>query len=104
MKRNQKHTLESMAKHFGAYKQSNLSQEQYCKQNGLAYSTFQYWLKKLKGQDNPQPGFISVKVRPESNLEIKSETNQLHFCFPNGVQMRCPDTINLNLLKQLINS
>ena len=38
--------------HISKWEQSNLSQAEYCRQNGVRYSAFLYWRKRLKGISN----------------------------------------------------
>jgi hypothetical protein len=38
---------------------SGLSRSQYCRENGIDYERFGYWIKKLS---SPSPEFIPVKV------------------------------------------
>ena len=109
MRKNQRHTQAEMLSHFEACKDSNLPQVKYCKQNGIAYSTFQYWAKKYRKEfskdevsDNA-PGFIPVKVHPDPEPDQVSIHNQLHFLFPNGIQVMCPESVHPEVLKTLLN-
>ena len=40
--------------HFNAFKSQNLSRKEYCLQNGLSYSGFGYWCRKLEREMNRQ--------------------------------------------------
>ena len=100
-----------MFAHIEACLQSNESNKQYCEQHGLVPATFYYWLKKYK-EEQPEKyladasgGFIPINVQedPVPESEQKSEPSQLHFLFPNGVQVKCLDTVNPEVLKTLIN-
>jgi len=37
-----------------AYESSDLSQREFCRQQGVAYSTFGYWRSRLRSTDRPQ--------------------------------------------------
>lgn len=99
-----------MFAHVEACKNDNKPQKTYCKQYGIAYSTFQFWAKRYrkevfekKVKDRPV-GFIPVKVQSEP--EVLSHTpgvNQLHFLYPNGIQLMCSETITHEVLKNLLN-
>lgn len=99
-----------MVSHIEACKQNNQPQKAYCQQHGIAYSTFQYWAKKYREEfaannvtDKPA-GFIPVKVQPDP--DVLSQTpiaRQLHFLYPNGIQVLCSEKANPKVLKILIN-
>jgi len=53
MKKNQKYTQEEMYLAIALRNESGLSQQKYCRQNGIAYNTFKYWVKKYNGEKKP---------------------------------------------------
>lgn len=99
-----------MYSHIEACKENNQSQRAYCLQHGIAYSTFQYWAKKYREEfatnkvtDKPT-GFIPVKVQPAPDVYVQAPgTSQLHFLYPNGIQVMCPEGVHPEVLKNLIN-
>ena len=99
-----------MYAHVESCKNNNQPQQVYCKKHNLAYSTFQYWAKKYRkehsGNDTVETfsGFIPVKVQPDSRVNQAHTSNQLHFLMPNGVQVLCPETIQPQVLKTLLDS
>jgi hypothetical protein len=109
MRKYQRHTQAEMLSHFEACKDSNLPQVKYCKQKGLAYSTFQYWAKKYREESSKDeisdnaPGFISVKIHPDPETAQVRMPKQLHFLYPNGIQLMCSETITHEALKNLLN-
>jgi hypothetical protein len=86
---------------------SELSQTEFCKQQGLAYWTFRYWLKKYQiRQQHPLPssdtsqGFIPLRLQPP-----EPTSSQFPSCvieFPNGVTVRLSGSIDPALLCELI--
>lgn len=98
-----------MYAHIEACKTISQPQKVYCKHQGLAYSTFQYWAKKYReeiSEDDASeitPGFIPVKVQPDPETAHVDITNQLHFLFPNGIQVMCPESVHPEVLKALLN-
>jgi len=98
-----------MFAHLKSCKQSGLPQKVYCEQAGLAYSTFQYWMKKYReefsaGQASDiAPGFIPVEVQPDPEMDQEETTNQLHFLFPNGIQVKCSERVHPEVLRTLLN-
>ena len=106
MKKSRRHTAKEMFAHYEAWQQGDAPQKQYCKEHGLAYSTFQAWgkrLKESKSQVKPDSGFIPVNIKSVSAPEEKETVNQLCLLFPNGIQLQCPETVSPELLKNLIN-
>ncbi len=108
MRKYQRHNQAEMFSHIENCKQTGQTQKAYCKQNGLAYSTFHYWVikyrKEVSGKqltDRPA-GFIPVKVQSEPEVS-GSDDNQLHFLYPNGIQVMCSERISSEVLKTLIN-
>lgn len=57
---------EQWQQHIDNWKASNLSREQFCKQNDLKFYTFQYWLRKLTPSqgNNETESFIPVSIKP----------------------------------------
>ena len=99
-----------MFSHVEAFIRSKQSQKIYCEQNSLALSTFQYWAKKYREeftQDESTstiaPGFIPVEVQPDPKMDQAGVTNQLHFLFPNGIQVKCSERVHPEVLRTLLN-
>jgi len=98
-----------MYSHVEACRSSKLSQKIYCKQQGLALSTFQYWSKKYREEfteaeaSDETHGFIPVQVQPDPESDIVHASGQLHFLFPNGIQVICPESVNPEVLRMLLN-
>jgi len=109
MKKIKRFTKFEMFSHVEACKSSKLSQRVFCQQNGIALSTFQYWAKKYREEftkdeaSEETPGFIPVQVRPDPGTEQVRTPGQLHFLFPNGIQVMCPENVDSEVLKTLLN-
>lgn len=111
MKKYRRHNQYEMFAHVKACRNINQPQKIYCKQQGLAYSTFHYWAKKYRQEfseneahsNNDAPGFIPVKVQPDVNTEQARIVNKLHFLFPNGIQVMCPESVRPEVLRTLLN-
>jgi hypothetical protein len=110
MRKHQRHTQDDMLRHIEACKKSKQSQQAYCKGQGIAYSTFQYWTKKLREKFSTEAssaqatGFIPVNVQSAPDVHSQgSNTSQLHFLYPNGIQVMCSERVDLKVLKNLIN-
>ena len=110
MRKYQRHTQAKMFSHIGACRESKQAQKAYCKQHGIAYSTFQYWAKKYRKQvaeiddSGSSAGFIPLKLQSDPELLPRpSGGNQLHLLYPNGIQVMCPESVHPSVLKNLIN-
>jgi hypothetical protein len=109
MRKIQRHTRFEMFSHVEAFRSSQQSQRNYCKRQGIALSTFQYWAKKYREEfsedDNPDetPGFIPVRVEPDPEVDQVRTPGQLHFLFPNGIQVMCSESVDPEVLKTLLN-
>jgi hypothetical protein len=107
MRKTQRHSRDEMFAHIESWRGSGQSQKIYCEQAGLAYTTFQYWAKKFRQeavQDKAMvnaPGFIPVKVQPD--LVRGQMPHQLHFLFPNGIQVKCSERVHPEVLQRLLN-
>lgn len=109
MRKIQRHTQEEMYAHVEAWRNSIQPQKTYCKKHSIAYSTFQYWAKKYREDSSKDqitgtaPGFIPVKVQADRETDQVRFPNQLHFLFPNGIQVKCPESVHPEVLKTLLN-
>jgi len=88
--------------HLLQWKESRLSQSNYCKKNNLQVHRFSYWKRKLTEKINSLPsnksGFIqlpAIRVHPSPGISTLS----LHL--PNKLQIKGITYDNLELTKQL---
>jgi hypothetical protein len=71
-----------------SWRQSGLSQEGYCKKEGLCYSRFKYWNTQVKAQDQglvTGGGFIQAVVREDEPATEVSRDYDRDFPEPVGV-------------------
>lgn len=99
------------------YLASTLSQTIFCKQEGLAYSKFNYWLKQYRlrealaaktatpeikdALDHPPADFIPLRITPAEPVALSSA------CvieFPSGVVVRFQGAVDASVLAQLIHT
>lgn len=60
--------------HIQQWKKSGLSQQAYCAQQGIRYTTFGYWRKRLESGEAKHKQFAPVEVRQaqqDSTLSVK---------------------------------
>ena len=85
---------EAMLKLVEEYQNSGKTQKEFCHDHGLKPSTFSYWIKKKRGLDNPEDGFVKIATDTLSQPAIE-------VVFPNGVKVRATKT-DLHFIGQLI--
>ncbi len=80
------------------WKATDLIQRAYCQEHGLRRSPFGYWVRKLRREsDDPIGGslaFVSVAYRPSDAGLI--------LALPNGLEVRCIESQNLGVVRQLL--
>jgi hypothetical protein len=67
--------------HFNDWKQSGLSQREYCRQHQLAVSSFGYWRKRLKNHNRPCSKLVPVSIAGTSTIIIS---------LPSGIRIEAP--------------
>ena len=86
--------------HIAAWQQSGLIQKAYCEQQELRYTTFGYWVRKLRRAIEPTErerpsGFVPV-------APVMTQSAGLVLALPNGLEIRGIETENLPLVRQLL--
>jgi hypothetical protein len=79
------------------FEKSGLSQVVFCKEHDLAYSTFQYWLKKFRKEEIVSPAFVEVKIPAIKNISLGVE-----ILLPTGAKIICYAHSNISLVRSLI--
>ena len=83
-----------MNDHIDQWKQSGLSQKNYCEQHGLVLHQFVYWVgKRRKAQEN-RADFIT--------LSMPHQQGDIQLRLPNGVEIALPANTPVSYLKALI--
>jgi hypothetical protein len=76
------------------YEQSGLTQSDFCEAEQIAYSTFQYWSKRLRGSSE-NPGFVRVERERKPHHEIS-------VLFDSGIRMIVADDVSSDILSRII--
>jgi hypothetical protein len=97
-KHDRKLRQEEMAYHIQSWKESGISQHQYCLSNNLRFNTFYYWLKKERSKNSPiTDGFIPIHLQGDpANSVTKVEIH-----YPNGVRISIP-SMDLQFIGRLV--
>jgi transposase-like protein len=83
---------EEMLSLIEQWQESGKSQQLFCQEHDLTYTTFYYWLKRYRrGID--ESSFLPVEISSGSYIEIR---------YPGGVILQLPATTRLTILKQLL--
>lgn len=78
------------------WQQSEKTQKSFCREKGIAYHVFIYWLKKYRLEKDQSGEFLTMEFpnpQNQSGIEIQ---------FPNGIVVHLPSTMDLNEIKKLI--
>ena len=74
------------------WQESGKTQQSFCREHDLTYTTFYYWLKRYRrGLD--ESSFLPVEISSGSHIEIR---------YPGGVVLQLPAETRLATLKQLL--
>ena len=77
---------------------SGLTQKAYCEEQGLRYTAFGYWVRKLRRAAEPSTG-----KKPTCFVPVVPDTaTGLSLALPNGLEIRGIDSGNLPLVRQLL--
>ena len=83
-----------------SWRQSGLSQKQYCLQNNIAYHIFHYWYKRYRDQQSAKqanPGdFIPVTINAVFS------TAYVELQLPNGKKILFHQPVSIDYLKAMI--
>jgi hypothetical protein len=87
--------------HFERWRQSGLTQSEYCRQEQLSRHRFKYWRRKLEPEGvrrrrKRESGFVPVQVRASTG------TPSLSLSLPNGMVLRGIDAGNVDLVRRLV--
>jgi hypothetical protein len=89
---------EEMHYHIQSWRQGKQSQQEYCRENNLAYHKFIYWQSKFRRKQNPiEQAFIPIQLEQP----VHSSSMELEIAYPNGVRLRVPSG-NIQFIGQLI--
>jgi hypothetical protein len=113
MKRTDQERKQAMYRILAQWDKSNLNQKAFCVMRGINYSVFKYWNKKRKSEGannaaktNNQQKEPPVKKNTESfiplTLKQKLKSQGLSITYPNGVEVACPDEMDLDQFKLMV--
>lgn len=86
-------------------KESNMTQKEFCKKEGLALGTFKYWQRKYQEQHietgkSKSLSFIPIEVDVNDTEQTHIiDSGYITISYPNGIQVICPINISDQQLK-----
>ena len=98
-----KNSQEQMFAMIASWKQSGLSQKDYCEQNQIHYHVFHYWYKRYRDgrlvSKETDPGFVPLNIKP--SLSDTSCTN-IEVILPDGKRILFHQAVSSDFLKAVI--
>lgn len=84
-----------MFAHIEHWKQSRISQKQYCQQHAITYQSFHYWFRRFKNDQ---------QQKPVAFTELQVQTGQpcIEVLFANGRRVMFHQPVSSDYLKALI--
>jgi hypothetical protein len=113
MKRTDQERKQEMYRILKQWDKSNLNQKDFCVRHCINYSVFKYWNKKRKSEveisdtkTNNRQKEPPVKKNAEGFIPItlkqKLKSQGLSITYPNGVEVACPDEMDLDQFKLMV--
>ncbi len=88
--------------HINAWKQSGISQADFCRQHGLNIKIFGYWKRKLCSRSEGL-SFVPVSIKPSHTAYVKS-ISSLRVVTCNGLSIEVGDGFNPATLRMLLDA
>jgi transposase-like protein len=86
------HRQEEMLSLIERWHESGKTQQAFCHEHDLTFTTFYYWLKRYRrGID--ESSFLPVEISSGSHIEIR---------YPGGIILQLPAATKLSTVKQLL--
>jgi hypothetical protein len=92
----------SMHALVASWRESDKTQIEFARENGLTVSKFRYWVHKsrnISDSNLPSSGFIRIS---DNNLQLNETGNTIRLHYPNGVSLSLPAGTSLSVIKNLI--
>jgi len=85
-----------------SWRESDKTQNEFARENGLNVSKFRYWVhrfRNLSDSHSSSSGFIRISG---NNLPLNETGNTIRLHYPNGVSLSLPSGTSISVLKNLI--
>jgi hypothetical protein len=84
-----------MFAHIEHWKQSGISQKQYCQDHAITYHSFHYWFKRFKRNNDQKPAAFT-------ELQVQTGQPCMELLFANGKRVLFHQLVSSDYLKALI--
>ena len=89
--------------HIESCNQSNLSQQRYCKEHGLALSTFSYWKRQLVKSRKQETKFFPLMLQgPSATQQAKDASGLSLYLKDDKYRIELSEEFSSSCLNQLI--
>lgn len=88
--------------HIRGWKESGISQADYCRDHGLNIRVFGYWKRKLC-RKSPEPGFVPVLIKPAGTVASRSDAS-LRLIIREDMCVEIGDRFNPDTLRRLLST
>jgi len=89
----------AMRDHVSDWEKSKLSQIEYCRQKGLVFSRFNYWVRRLHPRPEPLSGFVPIKLKKE---RTDSSRPALEVVLPSGARINFYHPVDPAFVKSIL--
>ena len=89
---------EQMFASIASWQASELSQKQWCDQQGITYHVFHYWYRKYRDEHSESTGdnsFVRLTVKPEASASCE-------VIFADGTKIIFREGVRVHYLKRLL--
>jgi hypothetical protein len=90
----------TMKSQVEAWKTSGLTQIAYCREQGIIFSQFNYWVRKLCRSPESARGFVKIKLKTESAPLSNGPVMEL--VLPGGARLNFYQPVDPDYLKRLL--
>ena len=87
--------------HIGRWRSSGMTQKDYCQKNGLKWSTFHYWRKRLQELSAPV-SLIQLALGPGQGSQVVQDWPGLVLVIGNRYKVQVGDEFNPATLARLV--
>jgi tagatose-1,6-bisphosphate aldolase non-catalytic subunit AgaZ/GatZ len=84
--------------HYDSFRNSDLTQRGYCKQNDLSYWTFNQWKRKLDKTESD----LSMQEIPVKLHQKTSSEKHIEIILNNNIRLSVPDNFSSDTLKKIV--
>jgi hypothetical protein len=100
-----KNETENMRELYDQWQSQGVSKQAFCKQNGLGYHKFNYWVKKFSPKNPaakvPIHGFSQIPVQ-QPDIMVQEQQTLAAITFPSGARIELFGSLDASFIRKLI--